>query len=65
MEMVPARIISSGGTSNMKDLEHLERLGVEGVIVGRALYTGDVDMEEAARRFGGKAKGIIGKYQED
>ena len=64
VEKVPARIISSGGVSTIKDMEHLERLGVEGVIVGRALYTGDVDMEEAVSRFGGKAKNIIGKYQE-
>ena len=65
VEKVPAHIISSGGISNMKDLEHLEALGVEGVIVGRALYTSDVDMEEAARRFSGNTKGIIGNHQED
>ena len=52
VEKVPAHIMYSGGIGIMKDVEQLEGLGVEGVIVGRALYTGDVDMEEAVRRFG-------------
>lgn len=43
-------IIASGGISSLKDLERLkelEPLGVEGVIVGRALYTGAFTLEEA------------------
>jgi phosphoribosylformimino-5-aminoimidazole carboxamide ribotide isomerase len=45
-------VIASGGVSQIEDIEHLMPLesdGVMGVIVGRALYTGRLDLEEAIR----------------
>jgi phosphoribosylformimino-5-aminoimidazole carboxamide ribotide isomerase len=45
-------VIASGGVSRIEDIEHLLDLepdGVIGVIVGRALYTGHLDLEEAIR----------------
>jgi phosphoribosylformimino-5-aminoimidazole carboxamide ribotide isomerase len=45
-------VIASGGVSRIEDIEHLLDLepdGVIGVIVGRALYTGSLDLEEAIR----------------
>jgi phosphoribosylformimino-5-aminoimidazole carboxamide ribotide isomerase len=45
-------VIASGGVSRIEDIEHLLELepdGVIGVIVGRALYTGRLDLEEAIR----------------
>ncbi len=45
-------VIASGGVSRIEDIEHLLELGkdgVIGVIVGRALYTGSIDLEEAIR----------------
>ncbi|MDY6781122.1 MAG: 1-(5-phosphoribosyl)-5-[(5-phosphoribosylamino)methylideneamino]imidazole-4-carboxamide isomerase [Cyanobacteriota bacterium] len=48
-------IIASGGIGSLSDLLSLlalEPLGVTGVIVGRALYTGDVSLEEAVRAIG-------------
>jgi phosphoribosylformimino-5-aminoimidazole carboxamide ribotide isomerase len=42
-------IIASGGISNVGHLKKLVRLGVEGAIIGRALYTGDIDLEEALK----------------
>jgi phosphoribosylformimino-5-aminoimidazole carboxamide ribotide isomerase len=46
-------VIASGGVSRMEDIEQLlelEQDGVIGVIVGRALYTGQVDLQEAIRK---------------
>ena len=40
-------IIASGGVSSTSHLERLSQLDVEGVIVGRALYTKDIKLEEA------------------
>ena len=43
-------VIASGGLSNMKDIEGLcavEDEGIEGVICGRAIYSGDLDFEKA------------------
>lgn len=40
-------IIASGGVTSISHLKRLFQLGVEGVIIGRALYTGDLRLEEA------------------
>lgn len=43
-------VIASGGVSSLKDIENLlplEKDGVEGVITGKAIYTGALDLEEA------------------
>jgi len=45
-------VIASGGISRVEEIKHLkelEPLGVIGVIVGRALYTGQVALEAALR----------------
>ncbi|MCL6519070.1 MAG: 1-(5-phosphoribosyl)-5-[(5-phosphoribosylamino)methylideneamino]imidazole-4-carboxamide isomerase [Armatimonadetes bacterium] len=43
-------VIASGGVSNIADikqLKSLESIGIEGVVVGKALYTGAIDLREA------------------
>jgi phosphoribosylformimino-5-aminoimidazole carboxamide ribotide isomerase len=40
-------LIASGGVSALADLRALAELGVEGTIVGKALYTGSVDLATA------------------
>ena len=40
-------IIASGGVTSVAHLVSLNALGVEGAIVGRALYTGDLDLRDA------------------
>lgn len=40
-------IIVAGGISSLEHLQRLAKLGVEGAIVGRALYTGDIDPKDA------------------
>lgn len=45
-------VIASGGVSKKEDIEHLLDLepdGVIGVVIGRALYTGAINLEEAIR----------------
>jgi phosphoribosylformimino-5-aminoimidazole carboxamide ribotide isomerase len=52
---VSVPVIASGGVSSITDLLSLlalEPLGVRGVIVGRALYTGDVSLKEAIQAVG-------------
>jgi len=46
-------VIASGGLSNIADIERLldvENEGIEGVICGRAIYTGDLDFTSAQVR---------------
>ncbi len=49
VKSVKADIIASGGVGNTEHIKSLVPTGVEGVIVGRALYTGDVKLDEAVR----------------
>lgn len=45
----PIAVIASGGVSTIEHLRRLAALGVEGAIVGKALYTGAIDLAEALR----------------
>ena len=50
-----AAVIASGGVSSMRDIVELAGTGVEGVVVGRALYTGAVQLPEALAALAGDA----------
>jgi phosphoribosylformimino-5-aminoimidazole carboxamide ribotide isomerase len=45
----PLAVIASGGVSSVSDLLELASIGAEGAIVGKALYTGALDLGEALR----------------
>ncbi len=40
-------LIASGGVGSLGDLHVLAAMGVEGAIVGKAFYTGDIDLQAA------------------
>ena len=40
-------IIASGGVSTLDDIQKLKNLGMYGAILGKALYTGTLDLKEA------------------
>lgn len=46
---VSVDVVASGGVSCLKDLQDLKTTGVEGAIVGKALYTGAVDLKLAVQ----------------
>ena len=41
------RLIAAGGIATVAHLQRLANLGAEAAIVGRAIYTGDIDLREA------------------
>lgn len=45
-------IIAAGGISSLTHLKILKQLGVEGAIVGKALYTGDINLKQAISTIG-------------
>ena len=47
MKSADASVIASGGVSSLEHLARLAGLGVEGAIVGKALYEGAIDLREA------------------
>jgi phosphoribosylformimino-5-aminoimidazole carboxamide ribotide isomerase len=49
-EMVEALhlpVIAAGGVANVNHLSMLQKLGCEGAIIGKALYTGDINLKQA------------------
>lgn len=47
IERFPAcRLIASGGVASIDDLHHLNELGVWGAIIGKALYEGNIKLDE-------------------
>lgn len=44
-------IIASGGVSCYDDLKHVQEIQAEGVIIGKALYTNVIDLNEAIRLY--------------
>jgi phosphoribosylformimino-5-aminoimidazole carboxamide ribotide isomerase len=46
-QVISCSLIASGGVSSIDDLRSIAALGIEGAIVGKALYTGDVDLAAA------------------
>ncbi len=47
-------IIAAGGIGSLNDLAALKRVGVEGVVIGKALYEGRFTLKEALKTVGGK-----------
>jgi phosphoribosylformimino-5-aminoimidazole carboxamide ribotide isomerase len=50
LSQVSVPVIAAGGISSIEHLTRLAGLGVEGAIVGRAIYTGDVKLAEAIQK---------------
>jgi phosphoribosylformimino-5-aminoimidazole carboxamide ribotide isomerase len=47
----PMAVIASGGVSTLEHLRRLKAIGVEGAIIGKALYTGALDLAEVLAEF--------------
>ena len=42
-------VVASGGVSSMEDVRHLAALGLYGAIIGKAYYTGAIDLSQAVK----------------
>ncbi len=51
-QAVSCNIIASGGVRDLSDIEACKRLGLYGVICGKALYTGDLPLKAAIETAG-------------
>lgn len=52
----PVDIVASGGVSSLEDIAALREIGIFGAIIGKALYTGDIDLAEAVQMAAEKAE---------
>ena len=44
-----ALVIASGGVTTVHDLEELQEIGMEGAIIGKAIYEGTISLKDLAR----------------
>lgn len=44
-------IIASGGVKSIEDLRVADEIGCEGIIIGKAMYEGTIDLREAIKEF--------------
>ena len=51
VEMIEGDVIASGGVASLQDIEAIAATGATGVIIGRALYDGRVDLAAAIALF--------------
>lgn len=47
LEAVKYPVVAAGGISSLEHLKVLKRIGVEGAIIGKALYTGNIALKKA------------------
>jgi phosphoribosylformimino-5-aminoimidazole carboxamide ribotide isomerase len=48
-----ANLVASGGVTTLDEIRELAKLGMNAAILGRAIYTGGIDLTEAIRAAGG------------
>ena len=46
LDRLPLEITASGGVATLQDIEELKNIGIEGAIVGKALYQNDLVLED-------------------
>ena len=47
IDEVKADVIVSGGVMSVQDITTIKNIGAKGIIIGRGLYTGAIDLKEA------------------
>jgi len=52
LDAVNLPVIAAGGISSITHLKMLKKFGAEGAIVGKALYTGDINLKQALATLG-------------
>ncbi len=52
VEVAGSGVIAAGGIASIKHLQRLAKVGVGGAVLGKALYTGDIDLSEALTAIG-------------
>ncbi|MCK4274127.1 MAG: 1-(5-phosphoribosyl)-5-[(5-phosphoribosylamino)methylideneamino]imidazole-4-carboxamide isomerase [Dehalococcoidales bacterium] len=52
IDVIGLPVIAAGGITSISHLKMLQKLGAEGAIVGKALYTGDIILKQALNEIG-------------
>ncbi|MEM2133225.1 MAG: 1-(5-phosphoribosyl)-5-[(5-phosphoribosylamino)methylideneamino]imidazole-4-carboxamide isomerase [Candidatus Jordarchaeaceae archaeon] len=49
VKSVKIKVVASGGVRSLEDILNLKKIGVSGVVIGKALFEGSIDLKEAIR----------------
>ncbi|MGQ9719815.1 MAG: 1-(5-phosphoribosyl)-5-[(5-phosphoribosylamino)methylideneamino]imidazole-4-carboxamide isomerase [Candidatus Jordarchaeum sp.] len=49
VQSVKIRVVASGGVRNLDDILNLKKIGVSGVVIGKAFFEGTIDLKEAIK----------------
>jgi phosphoribosylformimino-5-aminoimidazole carboxamide ribotide isomerase len=49
VQSVNIDVVASGGVRSLKDISNLKKIGVSGVVIGKALFEGSLDLKEAIK----------------
>ncbi|MEX2723199.1 MAG: HisA/HisF-related TIM barrel protein, partial [Candidatus Freyarchaeota archaeon] len=49
VKSVKIKVVASGGARSLEDILNLKKIGVSGVVIGKALFEGSIDLKEAIR----------------
>ncbi len=49
VKKIPIEVIGSGGVTSLDDIRRLKEMGLYGAIIGKALYDGKINLEEALK----------------
>lgn len=52
VKSIKAPVVAAGGIATITHLELLDKIGVEGAIIGKALYTGNINLKQALAAVG-------------
>jgi phosphoribosylformimino-5-aminoimidazole carboxamide ribotide isomerase len=47
IDIIKLPVIAAGGIASLNHLRMLKKLGAEGAIIGKAMYTGDINLKKA------------------
>lgn len=50
-KIIGLNVIASGGITSLEDLDYLQKIKVSGAIIGKALYSGDLDLREVIQLY--------------
>lgn len=51
MVEVGLNIIASGGAKSLDDIKNAKEIGCSGIILGKSIYNGDINLEEAIKKY--------------
>ena len=49
--LIPSGLTIAGGISDIQDIIELDKLGIEKVIIGKAIYTNNINLKKAISLF--------------